>query len=639
MSEGLSRRGFLAGSVSATAVGAGVPNRARAVGYATRTVQDADDLEAFLDETVEAALGDHDAAGAVVSVVRDGSVALSKGYGETVFDGEPMTAAETPVQIGSVSKLLTYTAAMGLVDDGVVETDEDVNEYLESVTVPETDDEPVTLEHLATHTPGFEIRVPYDTISDPSHRQSLEAAVGSRQPARIRPPGEVVGYTNYAAALTGQLVADVAGTSFADAVETSVFDPLGMDRSTFATVPEYLDDDARAWLRDELRWHSNVPPASGLWTTGRDMAQFVLAHLEGGATDEGRMLSEAATEEMHRQWFTAHEELDGRAFGFAERTRGDVRLLSHTGSGPDHSTVLVLAPELDVGLFVSVQGRRETGVVSGEIEDAFLERYIPTDDAALTPDGRPERADELAGTYRPFVAADHSGYDKLLVSQFYSTDLTVRIGDDGALITDTGDGDPDRWIEIEPLVFRRVDGQRALAFRETDGEITGLSIGRNTTAFTQISRLDEGSVQAGLVLGSSIVVLSGLLGWPLARMVRRYRDSNPTDIGPPPRARWTAGAAGGLLFGFLAALVVLSLLLPVLGRPSILDRPPRGFGLLFGLPILAAVATVAAGGYAVRAWYDGDWRFRTRVHYTAVVVGLAVLLWVFRYWNLLGVPT
>ncbi|WP_226006347.1 serine hydrolase domain-containing protein [Natrinema salinisoli] len=630
MSTTLNRRRFLAGSAGAGAALAtgSVPGCAQSTDSDSDPA-DHDDLEAFVDDAIESELAETDASGAVVSVVHDGSVALAKGYGETTFDGTDVTATETPVQTGSISKLVTFTAAMQLVDRGEIDPRSDVTDSLESVSIPDAED-PLTLAHLATHTPGFEIRSRNDTVGDLAHRQSLSTSISTYRPARVRPPGELMGYTNYAAAVTGQLVADVDGSSFEEYAQREIFAPLEMDRSTFAPVPDHLDGDGRDALVDALPWHSNVPPASGLWSTGADMAQFMLAHLQAGRTDAGRVLSREATEKMHSQWFSPHDELDGMAFGFFERTRDDVRLLSHGGSGPSYGSQLVLIPELELGLFVSFQGS-QTGTAAGSFKDEFLDRYVPTTDAALTPDGRPERADELEGSYRPFPIHEHTTYGKLLLSA-YTGDVEVRIEDDGTLVTDTGS--TSRWVEIEPLVFRRVDGQRTLVFHEEGSDVTALSSDGMPWASVPITRLDDLSVQAGLALGASLVVLSGSLGWPLAAAVRRYRGPPQSRSGSPRRARLAAGGAGGLLFGFVVAVVVAFALVSALDAPSLLQRPPRGFGLLFVLPIAGAAATLVAVGYVVQAWLEGFWSLTVRVHYTAVVCALVVLLWLFRYWNL-----
>ncbi|WP_323171283.1 serine hydrolase [Natrialba sp. PRR66] len=650
MSEYLTRRRFLAGSATAGAtIGLGVaPDQTQATNTGS-TAEGRDSLEAFVDETVEAELAKHDATGAVVSIVRDGSVVLSRGYGETPFDETAVKAEKTPIQAGSISKLITFTAAMQLVDRGVIDPDDDVNPYLESVSVQETYDKPITLSHLATHTAGYENRIRNEMVGDLDHRQSLEDAIDSYQPERIHQPGELMGYTNYVATLTGQLVADVTGSPFHEYAATDVFDPLRMERSTFEAIPNHLDSNTRDHLLDYLLWHSNGPPSSGLWTTGTDMAQFMLAHLNGGATDAGRILSEEATSDMHRRWFTPHEKFDGMTFGFFERHRDGVRFLTHDGDGPGYRSSLILIPELDLGLFVSFLGH-EPGTSVWSVQDAFLDHYVPATNTELTPSGRPERADDLEGTYRDLHAAKNATYEKALLASFYAPDTEVWIEEDGTLVTDGST--TKRWVEIEPLVFRRADGKQTLVFHENNGTVAGFSIstvpygeysaravGSVPRTLVPVSLYDNMAMQTNLALASSLVVLSGVLGWPLAVIVRRYRDSSSLEAKQARRARWSAGGAGALLFGFVAAVLVVSVITSILGGPELFNRPPRGFRALFAMPLAATVATLAAAGYIVPVWRERLWSFLARVHYTVVVGSLAVLLWLFHYWNLLGVPT
>lgn len=188
----------------------------------------------------------------------------------------------------------------------------------------------------------------------------------------------------------------------------------------------------------------------------------------------------------------------------------------------------------------------------------------------------------------------------------------------------------DDAIESE---LAETDASGAVASVVHDGSIA-LSSDRLPWAAVPISRADDLSVQAGLALGASVVALSGVLGWPLAAAVRRYRGSSQSNDGAPRQARLAAGCAGGLLLGFVVAVVVAFVLLSALDVPSLLQRPPRGFELLFVMPIAGAVATLVAVGYVVQAWLEGFWSLTVRVHYTAVVSALVVLLWLFRYWNL-----
>jgi CubicO group peptidase (beta-lactamase class C family) len=114
------------------------------------------DLEAFLDALIPAQLQSRDMAGAVISVVKDGQVFLAKGYGYADFAAKkPVIADRTLFRPGSISKVFTATAVMQLVEQGKLDLDRDVNDYLD-FTIPRTYPEPVTLRRILTHTAGFE---------------------------------------------------------------------------------------------------------------------------------------------------------------------------------------------------------------------------------------------------------------------------------------------------------------------------------------------------------------------------------------------------------------------------------------------------------------------------------------------------
>ncbi|WP_275039690.1 serine hydrolase [Halorubrum distributum] len=78
--------------------------------------------------------------------------------------------------------MLTWTAAIQIVDRGQIAPDTQVDDHLDAVDLPETYDEPITLEHLTTHTPGFEARGRGDSVSDPQHVRPLAESVSTDVP-------------------------------------------------------------------------------------------------------------------------------------------------------------------------------------------------------------------------------------------------------------------------------------------------------------------------------------------------------------------------------------------------------------------------------------------------------------------------
>ncbi|HSR47309.1 MAG TPA: serine hydrolase domain-containing protein, partial [Anaerolineales bacterium] len=114
------------------------------------------ELEAFLDELMAKDMEEHHIAGAAVSVVKDGLLFFAKGYGfADLENGIPVDPDATVFRIGSVNKLFTWTAVMQLVEQGKLDLDADINEYLD-FPIPDTYPQPITLKHLMTHTAGFE---------------------------------------------------------------------------------------------------------------------------------------------------------------------------------------------------------------------------------------------------------------------------------------------------------------------------------------------------------------------------------------------------------------------------------------------------------------------------------------------------
>src|SRR5208283_3828087 len=126
------------------------------------------DLEAFLDGFVPYALKNADIARLTLVVVKDGQILLKKGYGYAdVKTNRPMDPDLTLVRSGSTSKLFTWTAVMQLVEQGKLDLDRDVNDYLD-FKIPATYPKPITLRNIMTHTSGFEETVKDMWLSSPN---------------------------------------------------------------------------------------------------------------------------------------------------------------------------------------------------------------------------------------------------------------------------------------------------------------------------------------------------------------------------------------------------------------------------------------------------------------------------------------
>src|SRR5881394_3398573 len=254
------------------------------------------DFETFLDALIPSQLQNRDIAGAVVSVVKDGQVLFTKGYGYADFTAKkPVLADQTLFRPGSISKLFTATAVMQLVEQGKVDLDRDVNEYVD-FAIPKIYPEPVTLRRLLTHTAGFEETLKNLFVPTVREMRPLRDYLIAAMPARIFATGTVPSYSNYGLTIAGYIVERISGEPFDKYVAAHILTPLKMDHSTFAQpLPEALEANmspgylAAAQGARKFEFVT-ASPAGALSATATDMTRLMLAFLAEGTLEGATIL-------------------------------------------------------------------------------------------------------------------------------------------------------------------------------------------------------------------------------------------------------------------------------------------------------------------------------------------------------------
>jgi len=164
------------------------------------------DVDAWLDGYMPYALLRGDAAGAVVVVVKDGKVLTQRGFGYADVGTRRRVDPETTLfRQASVSKLITWTAVMQLVEQGKIDLDRDINTYLD-FRIPPFGGKPVTMRNLMTHTGGFDEVQRGLNSYDPKKIPSLGDALKRQVPYLIYAPGTTPAYSNYGTSLAGYIV-------------------------------------------------------------------------------------------------------------------------------------------------------------------------------------------------------------------------------------------------------------------------------------------------------------------------------------------------------------------------------------------------------------------------------------------------
>ncbi len=621
-------------------------------GAAAAPADDPAKLEVFMDGVIYSQMDENNIVGVPLAVVQDGEIILSKGYGYADRENRiPVDPAETLFRPGSTSKLLTWTAVMQLVEQDLIDLDADVNEYLD-FKIPDRlygqngSEAPgsITMRHLLTHTPGFEDRGEGLFVLDPEEMLSLEDSLKKNIPARVFPPGEVMAYSNYGTALAGYIVEHLSGMPFAEYVERNIYEPLEMERSTFRQpLPENLEPYMAkgynffngTYYRGSFEYISALP-AGSMSSTAKDMANFMIAHLQDGRYGGARILKESTARKMHSRQFAQHPQQDGMTFGFIEQSINGRRAINHGGNTFLFATGCYLVPEENVGLFVSYNGG--LGWEREFLFTAFMDRYYPAPaaDKLTPPEKSRERTAALAGEYLP-NRANFTSMEKLFNLLF---GVRVGVDQDGYLLVNLL-GYPQHFVEVEPGIYERrydqgTDLIKKIVFVEDSaGRIMMCAEGPVFT-FTRAPWYGSG-ITAGLLAGSNLLlVLTAIAGWLYASAGRKLRKEKSGAPRAALAARLTA------IIYCLCVLVLLGTLVgiiadidPAFGVPRIFLEEPAGLDTLLALPYIIAAAVAAMLGFAILGWIKKYWTVGARLHYTVLALSSLGMAWLMFYVNLL----
>ncbi|HJQ69015.1 MAG TPA: serine hydrolase domain-containing protein [Blastocatellia bacterium] len=599
------------------------------------------DVEAFLDGVVPLQLLQSDVAGATISVVKDGKLLFAKGYGYAdAASKKPVSPDETLFRPGSVSKLFTWTSVMQMAEQGKLDLDRDVNEYLD-FKIPDAYGQPITLKHIMTHTPGFEEQVK-DLFTTGSQAANLGEYLKTHIPGRIFPPGTTPAYSNYATALAGYIVERVSGQPFNDYVDANIFRPLGMTHSTFVQpLPENLAPNMSNGYQlgsDDPKPFEvvNVFPAGSLSSSASDMARFMIAHLGEGKFGEARILRPETARLMHSRLFALDDAANAMAYGFYEESRNGHRIIGHGGDTMWFHSDLHLILDAGVGFFISYNsaGKGQDSLRT-LLWEAMLDRYFPyTPPPPPASSSAAEDARAVGGTYMLSRRSETSFLKAaMLLSQF-----TVAPGDHGVIEVAevTGhNGKPKRWRGVAPMTFLEENGQEKLIFKpDQHGRMTMVLpfpffVGQRVGTFE-----NNGLLVPVIILSLLIMVLTLLL-WPVAWFVRRHYGHKLEMTPTERRLRLGVRIVFALDIIFIAAMAGL-LIYGFTNLEVFSDRGNIWFHIIQVIGIIGAIGSLVVIYNAIKAWAKKGNSIWRRLQATVLVLACLGFLWFAFAGNLLS---
>ncbi|MBD8044082.1 beta-lactamase family protein [Arthrobacter sp. Sa2BUA2] len=555
------------------------------------------DVDAWLDGFLPAALKREGIAGAVVSVVGGGSAVTERGFGwaDTGVSGNdpiPVDAQRTLFRIGSISKLVTATAVMQLVEDGRLDLDAPVQQYLD-FTLPVAFEQPVTVRHLLTHTAGFEDKIAGLFRGPDTELPTLYDAVTVDPPEQIFAPGTMPAYSNYANGLAAYLVQHITGEPYEDVVEREVFAPAGMVNATLQQplLEPALSNMSKGYdsaRSPEVPFEVVSPaPAGAISATAADMSAFMIAQLDGSLLD-------AATREQMQAPGLDSADIGGLAagpqmtLGFFEQDRNGHRIIGHGGDLTAFHSQLDLYPEDAAGIFVSLNSSGltsdSTTAIRNALSEGFADRYFPGKQAAAaTSVTAGDHSGALIGTYQ----LSRRGESTFIRLYFTLSSITVAQGPGDSItisaITDAS-GSPVPLVEVEPWVWQEAGGQTRVAVDQRDGVVTAIGLG---PAFT-LQPMPATRAILPLVFGATLLILlATAVLTPVAALVRRWHGTSV------PRTRYQARLRI-LIASSLVALLAAGALWGVAASALLSNAEPPPDAVFRTAQALSAAAVLGA---------------------------------------------
>jgi len=523
------------------------------------------DLETWLDGMVPYALKAGDMAGAVVVVVKDGTVLLEKGYGYADVSMKlRMDPEQTMVRIGSTSKLFTWTAVMQLVEKGQLDLDRNINDYLD-FTIPNDFGKPVTLRDLMNHRAGFEEGVKDILWTNPQGVPSNEAYLKEHKRPMLFAPGEVPAYSNYGAALAGYIVERISKEPYERYIERHILVPLGMTHTSF---DQPLPERFAALVSRGYRTASAPPgpyelivtrPAGSGTTTAADMAHFMIAHLQDGHFGDAEILQADTAKRMHSPSEDAAPGFATMAHGFFRESHNGRTVLGHGGDTIFFHNEFDLLPAEGVGIEFTFnsRGRGEAVYLAREaLFNGFMDRYFP-DSAPLDPPALPTAladAQQIAGRYESSRRVEHG-----FLTLFYVLQQSVIAANPDGTISVPGmfTPDPETYREIGPQLWRRAGGSQQFMLKTVGGVKTVVDGADPTSVLQAVPLRRSSALNLTVLIVACLILVWTLLAWLLSPWLRPPKNIPDDLVAQVRRLRLLLRAAAAFDVVYLACWLMM----------------------------------------------------------------------------------
>ena len=372
-----------------------------------------------------------------VAVAQHGKIIWEQGFGWADREKLQPANSDTMYSMASISKPFTATAILELVKKGKINLDAPANDYLGAakLTGLAGDASAATIRTILCHTSGLPLHWQFFYDNENYRAPPMEDTI-LRYGNLVNAPGERFQYSNLGYGILGHIAAQISSLSYADAMQTLVFAPLGLTHTSSGIGPG-LEHFAAA------RYDSKLHPlpyytfdhlgASAIYSSAHDLIRFAMFHLKDHLPGQEAILDDATIDLMHKG--ISHMNADTfYGLGFYGSDKNGMLEYGHSGGMPGVSTVMRLYPDEDLAVVV-LTNASGTGAVP-EIEREITGALVPRYGKALAAEAKPPEAPknlyhptpEFVGTWAGTLRTWQGTVPLTLIFQ-PDGDIHVKLGD------------------------------------------------------------------------------------------------------------------------------------------------------------------------------------------------------------------
>ena len=325
-----------------------------------------------------------------VAVARDGQIIWEESFGWADIEKKIKATPNTMYSLASISKPITATGLMVLVERKLVDLDRPANNYLGRAKLKafNGDAADATVRRLLQHRAGLAIHWNFFYEDDPYPRPDMEESI-RRYGILVVPPGVLYTYSNFGYGILEYIIEGQTGKDYRTFIKNEVFLPLDLKRTDVFTSPVTADHIARRYLgKRALPFYDfDHRGASAVYSSAHDLVRFGMFHLKNRLKEQKPVLKDQTIDLMKESTGKA---ADNYKLGWGVGNRYGLKIVSHSGGMPGVSTVLQLLPEENIVITILCNGGYgHMGRVLDAIQDVMLPDYARARKAAKQPARKP----------------------------------------------------------------------------------------------------------------------------------------------------------------------------------------------------------------------------------------------------------